>query len=325
MDGTHHAIAVRQKLSPIRIGKCQKIAVQRLIDCHFLRLVAKAEIHRRTRGNNTCHFLPHKREVPMHDTTSISHTFDAIALKEMDPALLALAVLEAAERASISVEALQQAMNVAALAHIDQNRKNGIKNPEDPYIVHPLRNVLRLLRYGCVDADVLAATALHDTVEDQPRAVIELLSGHPTSEEDKSLLQQLASQAISNTFGSRVANIVAAVTNPINDSQDGNTVSYQDHVVAAIEDPAVFLVKFSDFVDNAGSVKHLGEPTRTRLSAKYAPLVRYFRTGASTLGNQLNLPQSGLDDITHHLDELEARLPVESSDPREPESTSTAT
>ena len=261
----------------------------------------------------------------MHDTTSISRTFDAIALKEMDPALLALAVLEAAERASISVEALQQAMNVAALAHIDQNRKNGIKNPEDPYIVHPLRNVLRLLRYGCVDADVLAATALHDTVEDQPRAVIELLSGHPTSEEDKSLLQQLASQAISNTFGSRVANIVAAVTNPINDSQDGNAVSYQDHVVAAIEDPAVFLVKFSDFVDNAGSVKHLGEPTRTRLSAKYAPLVRYFRTGASTLGNQLNLPPSGLDDITHHLDELEARLPVESSDPREPESTSTAT
>lgn len=261
----------------------------------------------------------------MHDTTSISSTFDAIALKEMDPALLALAILEAAKRASISDGALRQAMNVAALAHIDQSRKNGIKNPEDPYIVHPLRNVLRLLRYGCVDADVLAATALHDTVEDQPRAVIELLSGQPMSDEDESLLRQLASQAISDIFGRRVANIVAAVTNPINDSQDENAVSYRDHVTAAIEDPAVFLVKFSDFVDNAGSVKHLGEPTRTRLSVKYAPLVEDFRTATRTLGNQLNLPQSGLDDIDRHLDELEARLPVGNSDPQKFESTSTAT
>ena len=261
----------------------------------------------------------------MHDTTPMSRTFDAIALKEMDPALLALAVLEAAERASISGGVLRQAMNVAALAHIDQNRKNGIKNPEDPYIVHPLRNVLRLLRYGCVDGDVLAATALHDTVEDQPRAVIELLSDHPTSDEDESLLRQLASRAISDTFGDRVSNIVVAVTNPINDSRDGNAVSYRDHVVSVIDDPGVFLVKFSDFVDNAGSVKHLDEPTRTRLSVKYAPLVQDFRTAATTLGDRLNLPQSGLDDIARHLDELEARLPADKSDPGNLESSSTAT
>ena len=68
------------------------------------------------------------------------------------------------------VKPLRLAMEVATLAHLDQFRKNGIKSDEDPYIVHPLRNVLRLLRYGCSDVEILSATALHDTVEDRPHA-----------------------------------------------------------------------------------------------------------------------------------------------------------
>lgn len=240
-------------------------------------------------------------------TDTIHSAFDTLALKEMDPATLTLAVLDAVDEKSIAGGTLRRAMNVAALAHLDQNRNNGIKNPQDPYIVHPLRNVLRLLRYGCVDIDVLSAAALHDTVEDQPLAVIELLTGQPISEQGKSLLQQLASQAIAESFGTNIAKIVAAVTNPIIE-RGASAADYRRHVVAAISDPAVFLVKFSDFVDNAGSVQHLNEPSRSRLSSKYAPLVNDFRTAARRLDKTLSLLQQGRDDIAVHLDELDARL-----------------
>lgn len=45
----HHAIAVRQQLAAVRIGKSEEITVQRLIDCHLFRLVAERPKHRRRR------------------------------------------------------------------------------------------------------------------------------------------------------------------------------------------------------------------------------------------------------------------------------------
>lgn len=43
MNRPHHAIAVRQQLAAVRIGKSEEITVQRLIDCHLFRLVAEGE------------------------------------------------------------------------------------------------------------------------------------------------------------------------------------------------------------------------------------------------------------------------------------------
>ncbi|MDI9915768.1 hypothetical protein [Rhodococcus sp. IEGM 1379] len=242
----------------------------------------------------------------MSTSDPITSAFNDLTLKEMDAATLVFAIENAVDEMSIQDGPLRLAMEVATLAHLEQSRKNGIKADIDPYIVHPLRNVLRLIRYGCFDADVLAATALHDTVEDQPQKLIPLLGGTPIENEEPHEMRKRAFTRIAAHFSPRIAEIVAAVTNPITYGEDGNASGYRDHVVDAISDPSVFLVKFSDFVDNAGSVKYLAETQRLKLAAKYEPLVEPFKDAARSLGSALNLPQAGLDGISDHIATIES-------------------
>lgn len=241
----------------------------------------------------------------MSNSDPIRSAFDQLPLKAMDAATLVFAIESAVDAMSIPGETLRVAMEVATLAHLDQFRKNGIKSNEDPYIVHPLRNVLRLLRYGCSDVEILSATALHDTVEDQPHVVIALLGGQTADDLTPSEAQERASTLIASHFGRRISELVEAVTNPIT-YPDDNTGGYQDHVIRAIEDPAVFLVKFSDFVDNAGSVKYLDETDRLRLITKYEPLVEHFKRAALALAGTLQLPPAGLDAIAQHIATIES-------------------
>lgn len=248
---------------------------------------------------------PTGRLFGMSNSDPIRSAFDQLPLKEMDAATLVFAIESAVDELAISGETLRLAMEVATLAHLDQFRKNGIKSDEDPYIVHPLRNVLRLLRYGCSDVEILSATALHDTVEDRPHAVIALLGGQTADDMPASEAQERASTLIASRFGHRISELVEAVTNPIDYPCDNTTAGYQDHVIRAIADPAVFLVKFSDFVDNAGSVKYLSETDRLRLVTKYEPLVEHFKRTSLALGNGLHLPPSGLDAIAKHIATIE--------------------
>ncbi|UXF65560.1 hypothetical protein [Rhodococcus qingshengii] len=241
----------------------------------------------------------------MSNSDPIRSTFDQLPLKDMDAATLVFAIESAVDELAIPGETLRLAMEVATLAHLDQFRKNGIKSDEDPYIVHPLRNVLRLLRYGCSDVEILSATALHDTVEDRPHAVIALLGGQTADDMSASEAQERASTLIASRFGHRISELVEAVTNPIDYPRDNTTAGYQDHVIRAIADPAVFLVKFSDFVDNAGSVKYLSETDRLRLVTKYEPLVEHFKRTSLALGDGLHLPPSGLDAIAKHIATIE--------------------
>lgn len=248
---------------------------------------------------------PTGRLFGMSNSDPIRSAFDQLPLKEMDAATLVFAIESAVDELAISGETLRLAMEVATLAHLDQFRKNGIKSDEDPYIVHPLRNVLRLLRYGCSDVEILSATALHDTVEDRPHAVIALLGGQTADDMSASEAQERASTLIASRFGHRISELVEAVTNPIDYPCDNTTAGYQDHVIRAIADPAVFLVKFSDFVDNAGSVKYLSETDRLRLVTKYEPLVEHFKRTSLALGDGLHLPPSGLDAIAKHIATIE--------------------
>lgn len=248
---------------------------------------------------------PTGRPFGMSNSDPIRSAFDQLPLKDMDAATLVFAIESAVHELAIPGETLRLAMEVATLAHLDQFRKNGIKSDEDPYIVHPLRNVLRLLRYGCSDVEILSATALHDTVEDRPHAVIALLGGQTADDMSASEAQERASTLIASRFGHRISELVEAVTNPIDYPCDNTTAGYQDHVIRAIADPAVFLVKFSDFVDNAGSVKYLSETDRLRLVTKYEPLVEHFKRTSLALGNGLHLPPSGLDAIAKHIATIE--------------------
>ncbi|MGA9874166.1 MAG: hypothetical protein WBQ44_23905 [Rhodococcus sp. (in: high G+C Gram-positive bacteria)] len=106
----------------------------------------------------------------------VAYEFRKLRLHEMDAAML---------KQSISYEIshdedVQGAIGLASLAHRGQTRPGQNGNTE-PYITHPLRNTLRLIRFGCEDTDVLSATALHDTVEDQPERLVELMNGDRTA------------------------------------------------------------------------------------------------------------------------------------------------
>ncbi|WP_051365215.1 HD domain-containing protein [Rhodococcus sp. JG-3] len=236
--------------------------------------------------------------------------YRATKLKDMDSAALVFAIMHEIDADRIDRTQLANALELATAAHLSQKRIGRAAYPVDPYIVHPLRNVLRLIRLGCTDTDVLAATALHDTVEDQPREVVSVLDESQLSDEPN---QQAALNLIAEHFSPETSRLVAAVTNPSTDavlSKAEKNAAYAAHVADVIKDPKVFLVKFADFVDNAGSVKYLeDEAKRTKLAAKYAPVVVVvFVSALEDSRDTLTVSQSGLDEIDIRLAALSASL-----------------
>src|SRR5689334_18399095 len=89
----------------------------------------------------------------------------------MGEALLVMEIEERAEKLGI-LESVHKAIYLASYVHQGQTRSNRGPLPRDTYITHPLRNTLRLMRYGVEDADVLVASILHDTVEDHAERII---------------------------------------------------------------------------------------------------------------------------------------------------------
>lgn len=240
---------------------------------------------------------------------NLGSIYRATKLKDMDSAALAFAIMHEIDADRVDQTQLRNALELATAAHLSQKRIGRAAYPVDPYIVHPLRNVLRLIRLGCTDTDVLAATALHDTVEDQPRALVSILDESRLSDGSN---QQAALDLITEHFNAETSRLVAAVTNPPTDavlSKAEKNAAYAAHVADVIKDPKVFLVKFADFVDNAGSVQYLDDETkRAKLAAKYAPVVGVFASALDDNRDGLTLPQQGLDAIDARLNQLTETL-----------------
>ncbi len=123
---------------------------------------------------------------------------------------------------------LLKALAFAAHKHRDQRRKDA---EASPYINHPIALADVLVNEGGVtDVEVLCAALLHDTVEDTA-----------TTHEE-----------LSNAFGSRIARIVAEVT-------DDNTLSKAERKRLQIEHAASLsseakLVKLADKICNLRDV-----------------------------------------------------------------------
>ncbi|MBY4040258.1 HD domain-containing protein [Rhodococcus fascians] len=230
-------------------------------------------------------------------------------LKDMDSAALVFAILHEIDADRVDRTQLDNAMELATAAHLSQKRIGRVAYPVDPYIVHPLRNVLRLIRLGCADTDVLSATALHDTVEDQPREIVSILDESQLSDGPN---QQAALDLISEHLSPETSRLVAAVTNPSADavlSKAEKNAAYAAHVAEVIKDPKVFLIKFADFVDNAGSVEYLeDEAKRAKLAAKYTPVVEVFVAASRVNRGLLGLHTSGLDAVDARLSALPTSL-----------------
>ncbi|MEV5647506.1 HD domain-containing protein [Nocardia sp. NPDC052254] len=146
----------------------------------------------------------------------------------------------------------------------------------EPYLNHLLRVAIRIVsHYEVHDTDVVIAGLLHDAAEDH---AAELAGPHATATPAEQTTAALAT--LTAQFGPRVANLVAAVTNPARepDAEDRH-IRYREHVAAALErDPWARVVKISDFTDNGVGILYADEQAvMYKLATKYRPLTGVYR------------------------------------------------
>jgi hypothetical protein len=139
----------------------------------------------------------------------------------------------------------------------------GDRRQREPYVNHLLRVAIRIITYyGVRDADVICAALLGDAVEDHADELT-----HDGGHQDA--LTLLASQ-----LGNRVAELVAAVTNPSHEPGRDRHEQYREHVAASLEaSPWARVIKASDFTDNGVGLIYTTGPRLDRLASKYAPQV----------------------------------------------------
>jgi hypothetical protein len=166
-----------------------------------------------------------------------------------------------------------EAFEVAARAHAEQSRAE--PNGRVPYLLHPFRVFTRLVSWGVEDEVSLAAALLHDTVEDNPRGVIQAATppfrnwvprgDRPRRREPLMLsTRERAFESLHARFGADVERVVRGLTNP-------ERGEYLPHVAEATLDAQVLVVKTGDVYDNALSLTPT-HPRFAKLSARYAPL-----------------------------------------------------
>ena len=211
----------------------------------------------------------------------VADIFRNMDLKTMDSALLVQAITVAASDNRMDLDGIADAMGLASVLHAGQTRANRANLPRTPYIEHPLRNTLRLFRWGVRDENIIIASLLHDTVEDCADRFCKLFpqdkKPQDAQEERDALLD-----FIRVSYGPRVASMVLAVTNPL-ETTEGLTraqkhEAYRSKVLeVANGDPDTFVVKLADFVDNATglyhNVKGLKDDRVVNMAKKYLPLV----------------------------------------------------
>ncbi|MBV9094225.1 MAG: HD domain-containing protein [Streptosporangiaceae bacterium] len=153
------------------------------------------------------------------------------------------------------------ALDLAARLHA------GDRRDAEPYVNHLLRVAIRIMsHYGVRDPDVICAALLHDAAEDH-RAELSRGGG-----------QHEALAVLAARFGPRVAELVAAVTNPVYAPDRDPHEQYREHVAASLgRDPWARVIKASDFADNGAGLIHTTGPKLRRLAGKYAPLVPVLR------------------------------------------------
>jgi len=185
---------------------------------------------------------------------------------------------------------LERALHLAARLHADDRRQR------EPYLNHLLRVATRIICYYHVDdTDVVCAAILHEAVEDHPD---ELAAGGGAHD----ALAVLAAE-----FGPRVAELVAAVTNPGYAPGRDEHDQYRQHVAESLDGcPWARVIKASDFTDNGVGLIHTSGPRLDRLARKYAALVPVLR-------QLIARPDTPLDEeakarILGQLDQAELRF-----------------
>lgn len=215
----------------------------------------------------------------------------AITTTYGEPGLRERFSVEIERFAAADRERLERALELAARLHADDRRQR------EPYLNHLLRVAARIIcHYEVSDPDVVCAALLHDAVEDHPGE----LSGAGGG-------QQAALAVLVAQFGPRVAELVAAVTNPPYQPGRSKHEQYREHLAASLEAcPWARVIKASDFTDNAVGLIHTTGATLHRLAGKYAPLVPVLRDLITRPDTPLG--EAARTRILRQLDQAEQRL-----------------
>ncbi|MEY4067266.1 MAG: hypothetical protein RIQ44_478 [Actinomycetota bacterium] len=158
---------------------------------------------------------------------------------------------------------LERAFEIAEEAHRGQLRKSG-----EPYITHPLA-VTKILADLGIGVTSLAASLLHDTVEDTPYT-----------------LEQLTKD-----FGSEIAMLVDGVTklDKVKYGENAQAETVRKMVVAMSKDIRVLVIKLADRLHNARTWKYVPEDKARKKAQEtleiYAPLAH--RLGISAIKSEL--------------------------------------
>lgn len=197
-----------------------------------------------------------------------------VRLKEMDAALLTTELLDQASRLGFLPTAIR-AVSDASYLHLGQTRMARGNLPRVPYIEHPLRNSLRLIRWRVEDEATIIGTIFHDTVEDCAARIADLRP------DDEGTHREVAFRWLSEGYGADALFVVRALTNPIIDPslpQAKKDRVYRDHFLEAVAPyKRPLLSKSSDLCDNAGSLHHhvgIARPdSLVRRATKYRPVL----------------------------------------------------
>ncbi|GAA5077113.1 HD domain-containing protein [Nocardia iowensis] len=208
--------------------------------------------------------------MPLH---TISEVYGEAGLRER--LLLEIADLPDTDR-------LTSALELAAELHRDD------RYGREPYLNHLLRVAIRIIsHYRVRDSDLVAAGLLHDAVEDHPA---ELAGDRPGPPTDAALAE------LADRFGERVAELVAAVTNPEPDPSIDRHLQYREHVAANLDHaPWARIVKLSDFTDNGVGILYATGSAMHKLAVKYRPLTAIYRD----LVTRADTPLA--DDVKQHI------------------------
>lgn len=212
----------------------------------------------------------------------------AITAQFGEPGLRARLTAETGAFAARDRALTERALELAARVHATDRRQH------EPYLSHLLRVAIRIIHYYRVtDPEVVCAALLHDAVEDHPAELAAVL-GRPGAAAGQP--QDTALAALAAEFSPRVAELVAAVTNP--DYQRGRSEheQYREHVAESLAaSPWARVIKVSDFTDNGVGLIYTSGPVVPRLAAKYAPLV-------PVLASLIARPDTPLDDdVKEHI------------------------
>ena len=151
---------------------------------------------------------------------------------------------------------MKRALRLAARLHASDRRQR------EPYVNHLLRVALRIMvHYSVREPAVICAGLFHDSVEDHAGDLS--AAGRPG-----------AFALLIAAYGERVAELVAAVTNPVYTSESDADGQYREHVKDSLAAcPWARVIKLSDFTDNGVGLIHTTGEKALRLARKYAPLV----------------------------------------------------